>query len=83
MTGYKNCSMRCGQGTSPPEKSPGPLWGPEPFLCRSRPAAEDHLQFLLSVALVVRLVLRCWVPLVVFFWVVLVVLVLRLVVLFV
>lgn len=57
------------------KKSPGPLWGPEPFLCRSRPAAEDHLQFLLSVALVVRLV--------VFFWVVLVVLVLRLVVLFV
>lgn len=42
---------------------------------------KDHLQFLvlvLSVALVVRLVLRCWVPLVVFFCVVLVVLVLRL-----
>ncbi len=52
-------------------------------------ANADYLQFLLllSVALVVRLVLRCWVLLVDFFWVPLVVwlvvLVLRLVVLFV
>lgn len=52
-------------------------------------ADADYLQFLLllSVALVVRLVLRCWVLLVDFFWVPLVVwvvvLVLRLVVLFV
>ena len=52
-------------------------------------ADADYLQFLLllSVALVVRLVLRCWVLLVDFFWVQLVVwlvvLVLRLVVLFV
>ena len=48
-------------------------------------ADADYLQFLLllSVALVVRLVLRCWVPLVVFFWVLLVVLVLRLFMLFV
>lgn len=52
-------------------------------------ANADYLQFLLllSVALVVRLALRCWVLLVDFFWVPLVVwlvvLVLRLVVLFV
>lgn len=52
-------------------------------------ANADYLQFLLllSVALVVRLVLRCWVLLADFFWVPLVVwlvvLVLRLVVLFV
>ena len=52
-------------------------------------ADAGYLQFLLllSVALVVRLVLRCWVLLVDFFWVPLVVwlvvLVLRLVVLFV
>lgn len=52
-------------------------------------ANADYLQFLLllSVALVVRLALRCWVLLADFFWVPLVVwlvvLVLRLVVLFV
>lgn len=65
------------------KKAPAPLVGPEPFLCRHAPGRQDYLQFLLlvlSVALVVRLVLRCWVPLVLFFWVVLV---LRLVVLFV
>lgn len=64
-------------------KKPRPPRGPEPFLCRGKTEGRDHLQFLLSVVLVVRLVLRCWVPLVVFFWVLLVVLVLRLFMLFV
>lgn len=77
--------MPCGMVINPNKKAPAPFVGPEPFLYRGKPAGRDHLQFLLSVALVVRLVLRCWAPLV-FFWVplvVLVVLVLRLVVLFV
>ena len=75
--------MPSGQGISRNKKAPAPLRGPEPFLHRISGAPENHLQFLLSVALVVRLVLRCWVPLVVFFWVPLVVLLVRLVVLFV
>lgn len=67
------------------KKAPAPKRGRSLFYAAEKAADADYLQFLLllSVALVVRLVLRCWVPLVVFFWVVLVVLVLRLVVLFV
>ena len=65
--------MPSGRGISRNKKAPAPLRGPEPFLYSRKAAAGDHLQFLLSVVLEVRLVLRCWVPLVVFFWVLLVV----------
>ena len=76
--------MHFGPGTNPNKKKPRPLCGGRSLFCTAEAVPpENHLQFLLSVALVVRLVLRCWVPLVVFFWVPLVVLVVRLVVLFV
>lgn len=71
------------------KKAPAPKRGRSLFYTAEKAAYADYLQFLLllSVALVVRLVLRCWVLLVDFFWVPLVVwlvvLVLRLVVLFV
>ncbi len=71
------------------KKAPAPKRGRSLFYAAEKAADADYLQFLLllSVALVVRLVLRCWVLLVDFFWVPLVVwlvvLVLRLVVLFV
>ena len=67
------------------KKAPAPKRGRSLFYTAEKAADADYLQFLLllSVALVVRLVLRCWVPLVVFFWGPLVVLLVRLVVLFV